>query len=72
MKSLYQCGNSKVLPGKKGYRIVCIKGYSLGDKDYIRHLRLECGAPLEYKACQDCPEIDLMGDEVEEDDRGWL
>ena len=71
MKSLYQCQNAKVLPGKKGYRIVCTKGYSPGDKDFICYHRLERGFPLEYKACQDCPEMDLMGDEVEPDDRGW-
>lgn len=69
-RSLYQCGNARVIGGTpKEFEIVCSAGHKLSGNYYLALAR---GKPLEFTICQKCLDYDEMGEPVEPQDRGWL
>jgi len=70
MVSLYQCGNAKVT----GTQIKCSAGHILSARrdGCLDTIRLARGDALELGICQSCHDLDLNGDPVLKEDRGWL
>ncbi len=68
--SLYQCGNA--LCGTQG--IYCDKLHKITPNggEYISFERLMRGDRLEINTCQNCRDIDYLGDPILEGERGWL
>ena len=70
-RSLYQCGNARVL----GDEIYCKAGRKLENRAYAGNIslrRLARGDPLILDVCQDCNEFDCMGPPIPKEERGWL
>jgi len=72
-RSLYMCGNAKVIGGKS---ISCIKGHRLSREQStdpnISVDRLVRGEPLELAVCQNCRDYYEFGPPVPKKERGWL
>ena len=67
-RTLYECSHAKVL----GEKIYCDREHPFpGKGDVVNILRLKRGEPLAFKVCQDCPDFDEMGPQVNPRERGW-
>ena len=69
MRSLYCCGEAKVVTGTKGPMLVCQAGHDFPAR--VTYLCLERGNPLELAMCQDCPDYREIGPPVPRAERGW-
>lgn len=69
MRSLYQCYEAKVLMEN----IYCKKGHKFPDtpEGTMNIRRLQRGEPLQLTVCQDCPDFNYMGDQIQKSERGW-
>ena len=67
-RQLYQCSCARV----RNREVVCSKGHRLlGNNNRINITAIKRGAPLVFKACQNCTDFDYMGEPVKAEDRGW-
>lgn len=48
--------------------LACSKGHNLG-KVHARMVKK--GNPLICMACQGCPDVDIIGDDIPKSERGW-
>lgn len=65
--SLWMCKNAKYPASGDGY-ITCSKGHELGK---VHSRMVKRGDPLICMTCQDCPDADIMGDDLKKEERGW-
>ncbi len=72
VRSLYQCGNARVMDD----HIYCKKTHSLGTnagKNGTIDIRAVAkGRPLQVRACQFCTDFDEMGSDLPAEERGWI
>ena len=65
MISLWMCKNAIY---KENDYLKCAKGHELG----LVHSRMvQRGKPLVCRTCQNCPDCDIMGDDIQKSERGW-
>ena len=67
MISLWMCKNAKYPNNGDGY-ITCSKGHNLGK---VHPRMVKKGNPLICMTCQTCKDVDIMGDDLKKEERGW-
>lgn len=70
MISLWMCANAKYPSTDYGY-ITCSKGHDLGKLGRIHSRMARKGRPLVCRDCQQCPDADIMGEDIPKEERGW-
>jgi hypothetical protein len=68
MISFWMCKNAVYPNGITHEYIWCAKGHDLGA---IRPDMAQRGKPLLCRACNPCPDCDIMGAEIQKSERGW-
>jgi len=63
--SLWMCKNAIY---KENDYITCSKGHDLGT---VHSRMAQRGKPLLCKACNPCPDCDIMGVDLQRSERGW-